>query len=426
MRVFKFGGASIKDAESVKNIPDILMNYKEEELLIIVSAMGKTTNALEILSKAAFQQDPSTDKFFEEIKTYHLSIAGDLFPDKDHAIFTYLNELFIQLNSWINTDKTPEKEYDYDMYYDQVVAFGELLSTRIVSCYLADAGINNKWLDARKLILTDSTYREAKVDWEATENQIITNVKPELNKHHTIVSQGFIGSDGKVSTSLGREGSDFSAAIFANILDAEEVIVWKDVPGYLNADPAYFDDTVKLDKISYSESIELAFYGAKIIHPKTIRPLKNKSIPLIVKSFLKPDEPGSIIHEDLSSDALLPSFIIKEDQVLISISSRDFYFIAEEHLHKIFGLFAEHRSRINLMQNSAISFSVCVDNSSRIQSLITALQHDFSVKYNDGLQMITVRHYKQDTIDNLTLNREILLEQRSRVTVQMVVKGKGY
>ncbi len=308
------------------------------------------------------------------------------------------------------------------MYYDQIVAYGELLSTRIVSCYLDSIGDHNKWLDARALIATDSTYREAKINWETTQSQILASVTSEFAKLYTIVSQGFIGSDGKFSTSLGREGSDFSAAIFANVLDAEEVIVWKDVPGYLNADPAYFDNTIKLDKISYSESIELAFYGAKIIHPKTIRPLKNKSIPLIVKSFINPDEPGSIIHEDPSSDALLPSYIIKENQVLISISSRDYSFIAEDHLHKIFGLLAEHRTRINLMQNSAISFSVCVDNSSRIPRLINTLQNDFGVKYNDDLQMITIRHYKQDTIDKLTANREILLEQRSRVTVQMIVK----
>jgi len=237
-----------------------------------------------------------------------------------------------------------------------------------------------------------------------------------------MLTQGFIGSDGKYSTSLGREGSDFSAAIFANVLGAEEVVAWKDVPGYMNADPKYFSDTVKLDKISYTESIELAFYGAKIIHPKTIRPLKNKSIPLRIKSFLDPDAEGSVIHEDQSRDTLYPSCIIKENQVLISISSRDFSFIGEDMLSGIFGLFAKHRCGINLMQNSAISFSVCVDQSLRLADLIKDLQQDFRVKYNDGLQLVTIRHYNKQTIKKLVQGKEILLEQRSRVTVQMVVK----
>jgi aspartate kinase len=275
----------------------------------------------------------------------------------------------------------------------------------------------NKWMDARGLIITDSTYRAARVDWEESRRNIISAISGDI-----IVTQGFIGSDGNYSTTLGREGSDFSAAIFANILDAEEVVVWKDVPGYLNADPRYFDDTIKLDSISYAESIELAFYGAKIIHPKTIRPLKNKSIPLKVRSFLEPESEGSVIHNDHSSDALVPSCIIKDDQVLMSIAARDFSFIAEDKLHTIFGLFTKHRCGINLMQNSAISFSVCVDNNPRLETLIHELQEEFKVKYNDGLQLITIRHYDQETIGKLTAGKEILLEQRSRITVQMVVK----
>ena len=423
MRIFKFGGASVKDAESVRNIPRILSLYKGEELVVIVSAMGKTTNALEALSEAAYHKRDEAEGLYEDILSYHMQIAGELFPDENHEIYKHLNNLFNYLIRWFEIKSNTEKEYEYDMFYDQIVPVGELLSTRIISCYLNDAGIENIWLDAREMIVTDKTYRAALIDWEATGARINSLALPELKKGTMVVSQGFIGSNDEFSTSLGREGSDFSAAIFANILDAEEVVVWKDVSGYLNADPQYFSDTVKLDKISYSESIELAFYGAKIIHPKTIRPLKNKNIPLLVKSFIQPDEPGSLIHEDLTSDTLVPSCIIKEDQVLISISSRDFSFVAEDHLHRIFGLFSMHRISINLMQNSAISFSVCVDNTSRLKSLINELQKNFRVKYNDGLQLITIRHYDQATLDRLTEGKEILLEQRSRVTVQMVVKS---
>jgi aspartate kinase len=272
------------------------------------------------------------------------------------------------------------------------------------------------------MVITDDTYRSALVDWELSGKKIKQMVLPELEQGRMVITQGFIGGHGKHSTTLGREGSDFSAAIFAHVLDADAVVVWKDVPGYLNADPRYFENTVKLDKLSFNESVELAFYGAKIIHPKTIRPLKAKNIPLWVKSFIDPAEPGSLIHNDLSSDALVPSCIIKEDQVLISISTRDFSFIAEDHLHRIFGLMAAGRTAINLMQNSAISFSVCVDNNPRLPALLSELQHEFRLRYNHGLQLITIRHYDQPTIEKLTKGKEILLEQRSRLTVQMVVK----
>ncbi len=417
MKVFKFGGASVKDADSVKNIPRILSKYREEQLVVIVSAMGKTTNALEKLTEAAHHADKRTDELYRVISDYHYKIIHELFPDDGHDIYSHSKELFNALKSWLDILAAPEREHPYDLYYDQIVAFGELLSTRIISCYLNENGISNSWLDARELIMTDSTYRDARIDWQKTSKLISEHVTDKIT-----VSQGFIGSDGHFSTSLGREGSDFSAAIFASVLDAEEVVVWKDVPGYLNADPKYFKDTVKLDKISYTESIELAFYGAKIIHPKTIRPLKNKSIPLIIKSFLDPESEGSVIHEDLSSDALVPSCIIKEGQVLISISSRDFSFIAEDTLHKIFGIFTNHRCGINLMQNSAISFSVCVDHSPRLDEMITELQKDFRVKYNDDLRLVTIRHYNKETIKKLTEDKEILLEQRSRITVQMVIK----
>jgi aspartate kinase len=422
MNVFKFGGASVKDAESVRNIPQILSEYEGEELVVIISAMGKTTNALEALAEAAYHREERAEIDYLGIYEYHMQIAQELFPDENDEIYNHLNKLFSELRSWMEILEKPGREHSYDLYYDQIVAIGELLSTRIVSSELIHSGMQNTWLDARQLIITDSVHRAARIDWQMTEKKIKDGVGKELNNSLMVVSQGFIGSDGTFTTSLGREGSDFSAAIFANVLDATEVVVWKDVPGYLNADPKYFRDTVKLDKISYVESIELAFYGAKIIHPKTIRPLKSKSIPLRVKSFLEPKAEGSIIHEDLTSDSLVPSCIIKEEQVLISISSRDFSFIGEDNLYQIFGIFASHRYGINLMQNSAISFSVCVDNNSRLQDLISDLQKNFRVKYNDTLRLITIRHYDKPTIEKLTANKEILLEQRSRVTVQMVVK----
>jgi aspartate kinase len=416
-RVFKFGGASVKDAESVRNIPRILADYQEDELVIIISAMNKTTNALEELVDLALHDEEAALNKLEEIKTYHHGIAKELFNEYD--------PVFDQLNSFFGEMKIMVEEYEkasFDLFYDQLVPYGELLSTYIISHHLSHSGIKNKWLDARKLIITDNTFRAARVNWEESKKAISAEVASVLMPDQPVITQGFIGSDGKHSTTLGREGSDFSAAIFASILDAEEMIVWKDVPGYLNADPKYFNETVKLDRISYSESIELAFYGAKIIHPKTIRPLQNKGIPLYVKSFERPADEGSIIQADISADASIPSCIIKEDQVLISISSRDFSFIAEGHLHLIFGLFAKHRCGINLMQNSAISFSVCVDKNERLEALIRDLQVDFKVKYNDNLRLITIRHYDAETIRKLTLNREILMEQRSRITAQMLVK----
>lgn len=422
MKVFKFGGASVKDAVSVRKIPVILSKYAGESLVLIISAMGKTTNALEALVRSAYDRDGDAEKHIQGIRDYHMRIVRELFPGDAASPDKEIENVFAGMDTWISNLKLPGREHPYDFYYDQVVPAGELLSTIIISQYLNKEGYHNTLLDARDMVVTDSTYRSAAIDWDTTGKHILKSITKAFSEVPLVVTQGFIGSNGEFSTTLGREGSDFSAAIFANVLDAEAVVVWKDVPGYLNADPRYFSDTVKLDKLSYAETIELAFYGAKIIHPKTIRPLKNKNIPLYVRSFLEPDSEGSLIHTDLSSDTLVPSCIIKQDQVLISISSRDFSFIAEEHLHEIFGIFARHRGSINLMQNSAISFSVCVDNTSRLKALIGGLQETFRVKYNDGLQLITIRHYNPEIINLLTSGKEILLEQRSRVTVQMVVK----
>lgn len=418
MKIFKFGGASVKDADAVRNIALILDSYSGDDLLIIVSAMGKTTNALEALVSSAYHRTEETNLIFDQIKSFHLQTARELFPDQDHEIYTQLETIFSQIKD--NTHLS--EEMGYDMFYDQIVAYGELLSTLLVSCYLNEGNFHNQWLDARRLVITDDTYRAAKIDWKESTDRILKDVLPILQSGKMVITQGFIGGHGKWSTSLGREGSDFSAAIFGNILDAREVVVWKDVPGYLSADPQHYDDAVKLDKISYNESVELAFYGAKIIHPKTIRPLKSKNIPLVIKSFMAPEEKGSVIQEDQSCDGLVPSSMLKEDQVLISISTRDFSFIAEGHLHKIFGLLSEHRTGINMMQNSAISFSVCVDYSPRLENLLAALRLEFRLRYNDGLQLLTIRHYDQDTIKKRTAGKKILLEQRSRITAQFLLQ----
>jgi len=417
MKVFKFGGASVRDAESVRSIPGILTQYRDDDLVVIVSAMGKTTNALESLTRSAWNLDGNTDEIYGELYGYHLNIVREIFPDENNAIYSEMNELFNSIKSWLTILGVADREHTYDLYYDQIVSVGELLSTTIISQFLNEHAFENTWLDARELIITDDTYRAGRVNWKKTTERIRKNASGKL-----CITQGFIGSNGKFCTTLGREGSDFSAAIFANALEAEEVVVWKDVQGYLNADPKYFADTVKLDRISYAESIELAFYGAKIIHPKTIRPLKNKNIPLLVKSFLDPASEGSLIHESSDSDARVPSCIIKEDQVLLSISARDFSFIAEDNLHQIFGFFVRQRCGINLMQNSAISFSVCLDDNERLEGLIADLQDDFKVKYNKGLRLITIRHYEQETIDKLTSGKDILLEQKSRTTAQFVIK----
>jgi aspartate kinase len=312
----------------------------------------------------------------------------------------------------------------YDFIYDQDVSFGEIISTKIVSAFLQDNGIANTWLDARKLVQTDNTYREAKVNWAVTEERISDVVSTTDNNKKIYLTQGFIGhTEEGLTTTLGREGSDFTAGIFAYCLDAEDVTIWKDVPGMLNADPKWFEETEKLDEISYREAIELAYYGASVIHPKTIKPLQNKQIPLLVKSFLDPESEGTIIQASNRSDQLITSYIFKRDQILLSVSPKDFSFIVEHNLRDIFNAFHEHRVKINLMQNSAISFSACAGGDQvRIDALIEDLSSDFAVKYNSGVELLTIRHYDQETIARLTKGKEILVIQRSRQTARIVMK----
>ena len=424
MKVFKFGGASVKNADAVKNVASVIQLHKDD-LIVVVSAMGKTTNALEEVVKVYAGGEGDVFEKLQVVKDFHSAIMNELFEDKNNTIFDEIHNTFVEIEWEI------EEEYNgnYDYVYDQIVSVGELLSTKIVNAYLNQIGINSGWMDARDLIQTDNTYRSARVDWELTEQLVKQQVLPKFEgaDQQIILTQGFIGSSSEnFTTTLGREGSDFSAGILAYCSNAEDVTIWKDVPGMLNADPKWFDDTQKLNNISYHEAVELAYYGATVIHPKTIKPLHNRHIPLYVKSFVAPEEPGTIINDNTSEDSLVPSFIFKMNQVLISIAAKDYSFIMEDHLSHIFGLFAEHGVKINLMQNSAISFSVSVDNDGiKIPSLIEDLRKEYKVLYNDGLELVTIRHYDQDTIDRVTINKEILVEQKSRNTSRMVMKDLG-
>lgn len=421
MKVFKFGGASVKDAAAVKNVANILKRFPGENIIVVVSAMGKTTNALERLTDAFYYKKENSEDVLSEIKKYHFDILEELFPDKNHPAHIEISNTFVELDWAIEEDPSPDYNYDYD----KIVSLGEIIATKIVSAYLNEDKVSNKWWDVRGLIQTDNTYREGRVDWELTQKLVDNDLVPFLSKSSAVVvTQGFLGGTSEnFTTTLGREGSDYTAAILAYATNAESVTIWKDVPGVLNADPKWFDETVKLDQISYQDAIELAYYGATVIHPKTIKPLQNKKIPLIVKSFLHPEIKGTIIN-DVQSPLPIPCFIFKVNQVLLSISPKDFSFIMEENLSEMFNLFAERQVKVNVMQNSAISFSVSIDNDPRkLPDLIKTLQKDYKVLYNENLELVTIRYYDQATIDRVTVGKKILLEVKSRYTVQLVVKN---
>jgi aspartate kinase len=416
MKVFKFGGASVKNAEAVQNVAAILQLHKNEQLVVVVSAMDKTTNALEKLTNEYVKRE-DTHHILEEIKQYHYGVIAELFESKTHPVYDDINNTFVEIE-WI-LEEEPLQEYDF--IYDQIVSIGEMLSSKILSAYLKQCGMNSKWLDIRDCIKTDNTYREGKVDWDLTVASTLYALKatPTL-----VVTQGFIGvTSENFTTTLGREGSDYTAAIIAYCMDAESVTIWKDVPGVLNADPKWFDDTRKLEQLSYSDAIELAYYGATVIHPKTIKPLQNKDIPLYVKSFIQPAEQGTTVSKDSQTESLIPSFIFKVNQVLISISAKDFSFIIEENLSDIFATFAGMNIKMNLMQNSAISFSACIDfDEQKLPVLVEELRKNFKVLYNENLELVTIRHYDQTTIDRVLIDKEVLLEQKSRTTAQIVMK----
>lgn len=424
MRVFKFGGASVKNAEGIRNITEIIRKYSSEPLLVVISAIGETTNTLEKLCKAFFNGEPEARPLLEEIKAVHDDIARQLLPDSKSVpydksdLYDDLNNTFVELE-WILED---EPHADFNFVYDQIVSIGELLSTRIVAAYLRQESIDSRWIDARSYIHTDNTYREGRLNWELTENRIGVELPPLLEEQ-VLITQGFIGSTSEnYTTTLGRDGSDYSAAIFAYCLQADSLTIWKDVQGVLNADPKWFNNTIKINKLTYNDAIELSYYGANVIHPKTIKPLQNKNIPLYVRSFLQPDKPGTVVMQAYEDQLPIPCFIFKMNQRLISVHAKDFSFIHEDGFSEIFRYFAESSTRINVMQNTAISFSVSVDDNEGVPALIEKLREKYKVLYNTGMELITIRYYNQETIDRVLENKHLYLEQKSRYTVQLVVK----
>ena len=416
MRVFKFGGASVKDANGIKNVLNVLKTVGYEDLLIVISAMGKTTNALEIVIKNYFDKSNELNSSLQDVKKYHNQILLDLFDDENHEVFFAVNSHFADLEYFIRSNKSP----NYNFVYDQVVSYGELVSTTIVSYYLNSQAIKNNWLDVRNFIKTDTTYRDALVDWDATQNLISKNVK----KKTVNITQGFLGSDeNSFTTTLGREGSDYTAAIFAYCLNAESVTIWKDVPGVLNADPRYFENAVLLNQISYREAIELAFYGATVIHPKTLQPLQKKEIPLFVKSFVNPLLAGTSVSKGKDLEPQTACFIVKKNQLLISLSSIDFSFIMEENISEIFSLFHQFKMKVSLIQNSAISFSVCLeDKFGNFNELKTILSKKFKVSYNENVSLYTIRHFNEQASQIVENDKIVLLKQISRETLQVITK----
>ncbi|MEC7646246.1 MAG: aspartate kinase [Bacteroidota bacterium] len=412
--VFKFGGASIKDVKSIINVGEILKSYSHDNLVIVFSAMDKVTNMLERVVDSYFQKKADSFMLLQQVKDFHFAILKDLFIPKD-SIFDDVNNLFVEIE-WV-LEEDPNENYAY--VYDQIVSIGEFLATKIMSLYLQKIGFKNSLLDARDIIKTDNSYRNAKVNWDTTSFCIKNEIK---DQHY--VTQGFIGCTSEnFTTTLGREGSDFTAAILALCLQAKEVVIWKDVPGMMNADPKYFQNAQLLEEISFDEAIELAYFGAKIIHPKTIQPLKKNQIPLFIKSFLDPKSKGSQITEVVKNSHKIPSIIVKKNQILISISDTSLSFIVETHISQIFSLLAKYNVSVNMMQNSAISFSICVDDDKyKIPALIAALQNDFQLYYNKNLSLYTVRHYVEDSVIDFLKEKEVILEQKSRNTFQLVVK----
>ena len=416
MKIFKFGGASVKDSDGVRNILSVLKHTGFDNTLIVVSAMGKTTNALENVVHSYFENKEQFPKKLEAVRSYHHQIIADLFSEEKVLVTEKIDSLFDGALGFLFDNAVD----NYSLVYDQVVSIGELVSSTIISYYMRHEDIENTWLDARKCVKTDTYYRDANLDWEKTKTEILTMVKG----NSTLISQGFIGSaPNGMTTTLGREGSDYSAAIFAYAIVADSVTIWKDVPGVLNGDPREFEDTVLLNQISYREAIELAFYGASVIHPKTLQPLQRKEIPLYVKSFENPENTGTVVSKGKILEPYVPCYIVKKNQTLLKLSSKDFSFIIEDNISEIFALLHQYKMRVEMIQNSAISFSICIFNKySKLESLVNALNAKFNVKVTDQVALYTIRHFDKPAI-NFIKNKvgSILLEQRTTDTAQFVV-----
>ena len=416
MRIFKFGGASVKDADGIHNMYRVLEQTGHENTLIVVSAMGKTTNALEKLIEVYFEDSHKTESQLNEVIDYHLGIMNEIFGHPKHEVYDEVKGRFDYLRTFLKNNKSPH----YSFVYDQVVSTGELVSTTIITHYLNSKGISADWLDARECIQTDASYRDANVDWTRTEVAINEQVSP----NRLYITQGFIGSDdNNFTTTLGREGSDYTAAIFAYFLNGNSVTIWKDVPGVLNADPRHFESTQLLHHISYQEAIELAFYGASVIHPKTLQPLQRKEIPLHVKSFINPNDKGTKVSKGVAIDPHVPCFIVKNDLALIRLSSLDFSFIIEKNISDIFAMLHKHKMKVDLIQNSAISFSVCVfDKFNKMEELLHELRGRFQVDHTADVSLYTIRHFQAESADFLLRKHELLLEQRTQETMQLVMR----
>ena len=412
--IYKFGGSSLKNAANIKLVTKIISENKEDDMVIVFSAMGKVTNMLEEVVNSYFKKQKKVRNLLKKVRDFHVSLANQLF-NKNDKVFDEINNLIVEIE-WV-IDDAPTDNYSY--YYDQIVAIGELLSTKIMSAFLHKNDIINHWTDIRDIVRTDDSYRNAKIHWNDTMRFACKNLKSGI-----VVTQGFIGSTSENNTTtLGREGSDFTAAILAYCLNAKKVIIWKDVPGLMNADPAIFDQTQLFTHISYDEAIELAFFGAKVIHPKTIQPLKKKLIPLQIKSFYNSNEKGTIISKISNQNIDVESYIVKENQILISISARDLTFIVENHISQIFSILSKNLIEVNLMQNSAVSFSVCVDNDKfKVPKTINELKSFFSVVYNDNLILYTIKNYNKGSLEKLVNKNNIILQQKSRTTVQLIAK----
>jgi len=424
MKIFKFGGGILNNAKAIRQLPEVLNLYPATDKVIVISAFGKTTNALEKFVLAGYEhREKDAISILSEISEYHFDLMKELWKDGSHPVYRDVQRFLHQLR----VASEMNLKVSFDQYYDRVIYHGEMLSSIIVHHFLNDNGFENRWLDARDFILTDSRFRRAMVDFEGSgdnvNNKLVPQFKTGKGQCNLFVTQGFIGADKeKRPTSLGREGSDYTASIFGNLLDADEVIIWKDVPGVLNADPKHFRETIRLDRLSYHEATELAYYGAKVMHPKTVKPLQSKQIPLWVKPYWEPGQSGTLIHTPTDHDSRVPSYIIKFNQVLISVSTRDLSFINEKVYHDVFGIVSQFSFHVNITQNSALTLSFCVDNRRNLADLLEELKKGYQVRYNEGLELITIRHYVSDSRDRILHGRQVILEQQNRTVLQVVVK----